>query len=155
MNALLLFFALPVATILLAIVLQRMLKCPILVAITFFAIYLIVTFAVFDATFLVFAILYAILAYITALITKFICRIIRRIGNNNCGCICGNNECCDNSNSDTDVVSATCRVAEEDINDIANQAARQTTCALLNAINNSNNNSNNNNNNNCSCNRRV
>lgn len=139
MDNLLLFFALPVATILLAIVLQRILKCPILVAITFFAIYLIITFAVFDTTFLVFAILYTILAYITALIAKFICQIIRRMGNDNC--------CCNSSDSDTDVASATCRVAEEDINNIANQAARQTTCALLNAINNSNNN-------NCSCNRR-
>lgn len=147
MDNLLLFFALPVATILLAIVLQRILKCPILVAITFFAIYLIITFAVFDTTFLVFAILYTILAYITALIAKFICQIIRRMEIDNCSCICGNNECCDDSSSDTDVVSATCRVAEEDINNIANQAARQTTCALLNAINNSNNN-------NCSCNRR-
>ena len=44
MNNLLLFFALPVATILLSIVLQKILNCPILVAITAFAIYLIVTF---------------------------------------------------------------------------------------------------------------
>ena len=33
---LLLFFALPVATIILAVVLQKILKCPILVAATFF-----------------------------------------------------------------------------------------------------------------------
>ena len=41
---LLVFFALPLATILLSIVLQTVLKCPILVGITFFAIYLIIAF---------------------------------------------------------------------------------------------------------------
>ena len=48
---LLLFFALPVATIILAVVLQKILKCPILVAATFFAIFLIVAFAIFDSSF--------------------------------------------------------------------------------------------------------
>ena len=151
MNIVLLFFALPVATILLAIVFQKILKCPILVAITFFAIYLILAFTVFDVIFLVFAIGYAFLAYITAWLTQIICRILRRIGRNNCGCICGNhddNECgC--SNGEAEAAEATCQVSEEDINRIARQAARQTTCELLNAINNQNNN-----NHNCCCNRR-
>ena len=57
MNILLLFFALPIATIILSIVLQKILKCPILVAATFFAIYLIVAFAIFDSGFLIFVIL--------------------------------------------------------------------------------------------------
>ena len=68
MNNLLIFFALPIATILLAIVLQKVLRSPILVGITFFAIYLIVTFAAFDANFLVVAIALTILAFITAVI---------------------------------------------------------------------------------------
>lgn len=85
MNTLLIFFALPVATVILAIVLQKILKNPLLVAATFFAIYLIVTFAFFDASFLVFAILYTILAYITAVLTKMICRLIRMIENRNNG----------------------------------------------------------------------
>ena len=70
MNALLLFFALPVATIILAIVLQKILKCPWLVAAAFFAIYLIVTYAAFNSSFLIFAIVYTILAYIAALLTE-------------------------------------------------------------------------------------
>lgn len=78
MNLLLLFFALPIATILLAIVWQKIVKSPILVAITAFAIYLIVTFIFFDASFLIFAIVYTILAFIAAWITKFICENIRR-----------------------------------------------------------------------------
>lgn len=78
MNTLLLFFALPVATIILAIVLEKILRCPILTAATFFAIYLIVAFAIFDASFLVYAIAYTILAYITAVIAEFFFCKIRR-----------------------------------------------------------------------------
>ena len=44
---LLIFFALPLATILLAIVLEKVLHCPILVGITFFAVYLIILFTLF------------------------------------------------------------------------------------------------------------
>ncbi len=87
MNTLLIFFALPIATIILAIVLQKILKCPILVALTFFAIYLIVTFAAFDANFLIFAIAYTILAYIAAVITRFIINAINDNDDNNCGCV--------------------------------------------------------------------
>ena len=58
MNTLLLFFALPVATVILAIVLQKILNNPLLVAATFFAIYLVVAFTAFDASFLVYAIIY-------------------------------------------------------------------------------------------------
>lgn len=83
MNILLLAFAIPVATVLLAIVLQKVLKCPLLVAATFFAILLIVTYAAFDSSFLVLAILYTILAYVTAVITKLICDLINRF-NLNC-----------------------------------------------------------------------
>lgn len=74
----LLFFALPIATIILAIVLQKIIKCPILVALTFFAIYLIVTFAFFTANFLIFTIVYTILAYIAASITRWICENLGR-----------------------------------------------------------------------------
>ncbi len=100
MNMLLIFFALPIATILLAIVLQKILKSPILVGITFFAIYLIVTFAAFDSSFLIVAIILAILAYITAVLVSIICRILKRLkqcednndgndnNNNNGGCGC-------------------------------------------------------------------
>lgn len=70
MNVLLLFFALPIATIILSIVLEKILRCPILTAATFFAIYLIVTFAAFDASFLVFAIAYTILSFIAAYLAE-------------------------------------------------------------------------------------
>lgn len=75
---LLLYFALPVATIILSIVWQRIIKSPVLVGLTAFAIYLIVTFAAFDASFLIFAIIYTILAFIAAWIARFICENIGR-----------------------------------------------------------------------------
>jgi hypothetical protein len=56
MDLLLLFFAIPLAVIILSIVLQKILKCPWLVAATFFAIFLIVTFAVGDIRLLIFTV---------------------------------------------------------------------------------------------------
>lgn len=107
MNNLLIFFAFPVATIILAIVLQKLLQSPLLVAATFFAIFLIVAFTAFDETFLVFVILYALLALITALIVRFICCLINNSDNpcfnrnqsGNAG-ICGNGN--NSANDDTD-----------------------------------------------------
>ena len=101
MDTLLLYFALPLATIILAIVLQKLIKCPILVAGIFFAIYLIVTFAAFDINFLVLAIVYTLLAFITAVLTCFICKLIASLNENtdnneNEGCGCG---CSRNSNA--------------------------------------------------------
>ena len=85
MNTLLIFFAFPVATIILAIVLQKVLKNPLLVAATFFAIYLVITFAFFDVSFLVYAVLYTILAYVTAVLSAWICRLLRILENQNGG----------------------------------------------------------------------
>ena len=102
MNIILLFFVLPFATIIFSIVLQKILKCPVLVAAIFFAIYLILAYTVFGTDFLIFAIIYTILSYITALITKTICNVAEKI--NSCidnripnlrnirECICNNIE---------------------------------------------------------------
>lgn len=121
MNTLL-FFALPVAIIILAIVLEKILRCPILTAATFFAIFLILAFTVFDETFLVFAIVYTIIAFITAVIAEF---FFRRCCDeeHNKECCCGNILRCNNSNR-------TIRLSEGDIKAIANQ--------LLNLQNNKN-----------------
>ena len=77
MDNLLIYFALPIATIILAIVFQKLIRNPLAVAAIFFAIYLIVTFAAFDINFLVLAILYTILAYVTALLTKIIIELVK------------------------------------------------------------------------------
>lgn len=76
MDFLLLLFALPIATIIIASVLETIFKNPIAVAAFIFAIYLIVAFAAFDANFLVFVILYTILAFISAVITRAILNLI-------------------------------------------------------------------------------
>lgn len=109
MNILLIFFALPLATIILAVVLQKLIRCPILVAAIFFAIYLIVAFAVFDATFLVAAIVYTVLAYVTASIVRIICCFIR-----NCNWDCGDNNCICSRSATTNNT-----VALNDTNEIA------------------------------------
>ena len=75
MNLLLLFFAIPLAVIILSIVLQKILNCPWLVAATFFAIFLILTFTIGNIEFLILAIGYTIISFITALIIRFICKI--------------------------------------------------------------------------------
>lgn len=94
MNTLL-FFALPVATIILAIVFERIIDSPILVGLTAFAIFLIVTFAFFDESFLIFAIVYTILAYLAAVLSDYISRLINN-NQNSCNC---NNECSCNRNN--------------------------------------------------------
>lgn len=96
MNTLLIFFAFPVATIIFAVALQKILRSPFLVAAVIFAIFLIVTFAAFDESFLVYAILYALLALLTALATRFICCLIR---NSNNPCLTANSGA---SNTDED-----------------------------------------------------
>ena len=98
------FFALPLATILLAIVFQKVLRSPLLVAITFFAIYLIVAFTAFSDTLaeaIIAAIIYTIIAYITAYIVMIICSFRRRFchckrvdddNENDRNCGCGNSD---------------------------------------------------------------
>lgn len=131
MNILLIFFALPIAVIIISAILQKLLKCPIMVAALIFAIFLVVTFIAFDETFLIATLAYTILAFITALFVRALCQ-----SNNNNSCLCEaltnllNNTTGDNTNSNTAV-----------LNDI------------LSSINNLNttNNSNNENNNSCGC----
>ncbi len=124
MNTLLIYFALPIATIILAIVIEKILRCPILTALTFFAIYLIVAFAAFDASFLIFVIVYTIIAYITAWIVELFFNRCRRT------CPCRENN---NNNNEVQLSNA-------DMQNIATRVAN-----ILNNNNNCNCNCNNNN----------
>lgn len=65
---LLIFFAIVLSTIILAIVLQRIIHCPILVGFAFFAIYLIVSAVLENTTFVIFAIILGIIAFFSAFI---------------------------------------------------------------------------------------
>ena len=70
MNILLIFFALPIAVIIVSAILEKLLKCPIAVASLIFAIFLVVTFALFEVTFLIATLVYTIIAFITAVIVQ-------------------------------------------------------------------------------------
>lgn len=73
MNILLIFFALPLATIILAGIFETFIHCPLKVAGIAFAIYLIVAFALGGTIELVVAaIIYTIIALVTAFIVKLI-----------------------------------------------------------------------------------
>lgn len=135
------FIILPLVTILLAIVLQKLLRNPILVAILAFAVFLILASTVFTVDFLINAIVYTILAYITAVIVKLISCFIKKIDCHSC-----NN--CENT-------------LQEDIAGLQNSI-----CGLEKNIDSLNNNIdnltdvlsdliNNNGNNNCGCNNRM
>ena len=93
MNFLLLLFALPIAIVIIASVIETVLRNPLAVAALAFAIYLIVAFSAFDATFLIYVILYTILAYISAVVTRTVISMINdeddsscNSNDSNCGC---------------------------------------------------------------------
>lgn len=87
------FVILPLATVLITIVLQKLLKSPILVAILAFAVYLILAFTAFTTEFLINALIYTIIAFVTAFIFKAICCLRRRFDFEDC-----NSDICDNNN---------------------------------------------------------
>ncbi len=153
MYVLLLFFALPIATIIISIALQKILKSPALVAGIIFSIFLIVTFVIGNLNFLIATIIYTLISYITAILVNLICRLLKRIERcrreNNYNC-CTNNEnninelltinssCGNNNNGNLLTISSTCQNGEN--NDLLTINTNQP---------NSNNCCNNNCNNNC------
>ena len=74
MNTLLIFFAFPIAVIIFSVVLEKLLKNPIIVASLIFAVFLILTFAVFGVNFLIATLAYTILSFLTAFIVHLLCR---------------------------------------------------------------------------------
>ena len=73
MNILLIFFAIPLATIILSAIFQTLICCPLKVAGIAFSIFLIVAFALGgSATLIVAAIVYTIISFLTAFITMII-----------------------------------------------------------------------------------
>ena len=106
MDIILFLFIFPIATIIFAIALQKILCNPYLVSAIVLAIFLIVTFTVYGVSFLIAAFIYAIIALITAYIVSIFCRIANRtieinfIGDSGSGRSGENNSsCCNNCNS--------------------------------------------------------
>lgn len=111
MNTLLIFFALPIAVIIISIALQKIFKCPFLVAGIIFAAFLIVTFVVENLNLLIATIAYTILAFITAVLTNIICRILRELdsreGERQTSCCNRRGRNSNNNNNETQLLSIT------------------------------------------------
>lgn len=118
----LLFFVFPIATIIFAIAIEKILKNPLLTAAIIFAIFLITTFTAFDDTFLIYAIIYSILAFIVAIITEFILQFKCK-------------KCCQlgKTNNTEDTLS----LSDDEISKIANEIAniQNNTCNCSNNTN--------------------
>lgn len=125
MNTLLIFFAFPIAVIIISAILQKLLNCPLAVAALIFAVFIIVTFAAFDETFLIATLAYTILAFITAFLVSRFCNFNSHNNNN---CLCNNLS----------------EILQNNINTANSNDSLQD---LLENINQNNNNCNNNNNN--------
>lgn len=160
MNILLIFFALPIAVIIISIALQKILKCPILVAAIIFAIFLIVTFIVNNLNLLIAAIAYAIISFITAYITCIIGRIYERMGNecrNRGSCV---RDVCNGSANRTNLLATSNNIVNENASCGCQQNQEGCTYQITNAdglnarINIIPNSTNNGNTNGCSCCRR-
>lgn len=115
MNVLLLFFALPIATIIISIALQKIFKCPPLVAAIIFAIFLVITFIVNNINFLIATIIYTIISYITAVIACTIIRILKKFEQREYDCCRrNNNNCnCNNTSNELLTINSTCGNTEE------------------------------------------
>ena len=152
MNTLLLiFFALPIAVIIISIALQKILKSPFLVAAIIFAIFLVVTFVIGNLIFLVATIAYAILAFITAIITKIICKIIRRLDE----CECRKEHCSNRRNNDNSTqllsINGSCCNNNDDNSNLLTISSNGCN-GVENQLLTINTKCNRNNNNSCSCN---
>ena len=93
MNVLLIFFAIPLAVIILSAILESFINCPFKVAGIFFSIFIVLAFA-FGGTaeLIVAAIVYTLISFITAV-------IIRYVINRRCNCCENDNNNCNSCNS--------------------------------------------------------
>ena len=127
MNTLLIFFAFPIAVIIISAILENLLKNPVAVAAFIFAVFLIVAFAAFDETFLIATLVYTIIAFITALIVHF---LKRRYDNQHNICerleeIIRNNS--DNNNNDS-IVDAVENIISNNSNNNVNTNSNNCNC---------------------------
>lgn len=71
---LLIFFAIPLAIIVFSIALEKVLKCPFLVASLIFSFLLVIVLAFFDPIYLIAVVLYSVISYISAVLFKIFCK---------------------------------------------------------------------------------
>lgn len=158
MNLLLIFFAFPIAVIIISLILQKLLKNPVLVAAFIFAIFIVITFAFFNEIFLIATFAYTILAFITAFLVSRFCNL----GNDNNGCnFCRNGNNIADVNNDIAYIRRVLTEFFRSCNNTNNTTSISNTLQEPSGsfnLNNSNNNCNNNDddvfgivNNNCGC----
>ncbi len=142
MNTLLVFFAIPIAVIILSIIFETLIKCPIKVAGIFFSIFLVVAFALGGtAELIVLAIVYTIISFITAYIVSIICNRCR----NNC---CSNvrSNCCtterDNCFNNTNLINTERILTPPIVRNVYNENVEENN--FTNAFNDNDNRFNNN-----------
>ena len=104
-TILLIFFAIPLAVIIFSIALQKLLKCPPLVAGIIFAIGVIITFIIGNLIVLAATLVYTLISYITALITCLICRFFNNDNNNDNCCRRNRCDCHSRNNGDNDLLT--------------------------------------------------
>ena len=153
MNTILLtFFAIPLAVIVFSIALQKILKCPALVAGIIFVIGIIVTFIIGNLVFLAATLVYTFISYITALIVCLINRCCNRDNDNDCW---RRNRCCNNNENDLLTISSRCQNnGNGDLLTINSSCANGNTNNLLTISSNRNGSDcccNHNNHHNCGC----
>lgn len=118
MDLILIFFIFPLVTIILASVLEFIIRCPIAVAAIFFAIWLLVAYLLLGIEIFIIAVtVYTILAFLTALITQFILNNMDIF----CGCgCCKKMKCCSN-NDESNII-------DDDDDDDNDKMCNKNTC---------------------------
>ena len=101
-TILLIFFAIPLAVIIFSIALQKILKCPALVAGIIFAIGIIITFIIGNLILLAATLVYTFISYITAWITCLICRFFKHDNDDN---NCCKRNCSGNNNNENELLT--------------------------------------------------
>lgn len=111
MNILLIFFAIPIATIILSAILETFIHCPYKVAGIFFSIFIVVAFALGGtAELVVAALVYTIISFLTAYIVMIIQNRRNGCCNDNCeDNSCNNRNCCRNNNCSNNSCESNCR----------------------------------------------
>jgi hypothetical protein len=128
---LLIFFAIVLSTIILAIVLQRIIHCPMLVGFAFFAIYLIVSAVLENVTLVIIAIILGIIAFFSALIDSVITRSEFFRNNNSTN---GNdNQCCCNCNNNNDDDNDTLTIINSNGEVVARISGNSVSCSNNNS----------------------
>ena len=130
MNVLLIFFALPIAVIIISAILQKIWNSPVAVAAFIFAIFLVVAFAVFNASLLIATLAYTILAFITAVLVRLFCNS----NENNCICetlsnlLNNTDNNTNNNNSDLNNINNKLNDILNSINNLGNNTTNSNTC---------------------------